>query len=77
MSAKMCPQISVVSPVYNAEKIVAKLVTELEGVLQEMAVSYEIVLVDDRSPDRAWQEMKRLAGECQYVRCIRLSRNFA
>ncbi|HRK72703.1 MAG TPA: glycosyltransferase family 2 protein [Rhodothermales bacterium] len=76
MSAKMCPQISVVSPVYNAEKIVAKLVTELEGVLQEMAVSYEIVLVDDRSPDRAWQEMKRLAGECQYVRCIRLSRNF-
>lgn len=70
------PKISVVSPVYKAEHIVANLVQELEGVLHSMNVSYEIVLVDDRSPDKGWEVMAGLALERQNVRCIRLSRNF-
>ena len=72
----MNPTISVVSPVYRADKIVEKLVFELKDTLVNMGVSYEIILVDDRSKDNSWEVMKKIAQENTEVKCIRLSRNF-
>ena len=48
------PKISIVSPVYRAERIVENLVSEIQKTMQQMDLSYEIVLVDDRSPDDSW-----------------------
>ncbi len=70
------PTISIVSPVYRAEKIISKLVSEIQKTMVLMDVSYEIILVDDRSPDHSWAEMKKLSAAFETVKSIRLSRNF-
>lgn len=70
------PHLSIVSPVYQGEHLIARLVEMLEQSLAKLACSYEIVLVDDGSPDGSWSVMRRLAAERPHVRCFRLSRNF-
>ncbi|MCB9425821.1 MAG: glycosyltransferase family 2 protein [Flavobacteriales bacterium] len=70
------PVISIVSPVYRAESIVDKLVEEIQSVMEPLGVHYEIVLVDDRSPDNSWVKMKELAQKHEELKCIRLSRNY-
>ena len=39
-------------------------------------MSYEIVYVDDRSPDGAWDVLVELSESDRHVRAVRLSRNF-
>ena len=68
--------ISIVSPVYRAEKILPVLVSEIDKVMSKIGESYEIILVDDRSPDNSWEVMKNLASENQNLKIFRLSRNF-
>ena len=68
--------LSFVSPVYKAEKILPKLVEEIQKVALQLQVSYEIVLVDDRSPDDSWEVMKKLSNQFKEVKSIRLSKNF-
>jgi dolichol-phosphate mannosyltransferase len=70
------PLISIVSPVYKADKIVEKLVSEIQKTMLLMQVSYEIILIDDRSPDSSWEVMKTIATKTPEVKSIRLSRNF-
>ena len=70
------PHISIVSPVYRAELFVEKLVSEIEKAVQSLNVTYEIVLVDDRSPDNSWGKMKQISAQNPNVKSIRLSRNF-
>jgi dolichol-phosphate mannosyltransferase len=70
------PHISVVSPVYQAEKIVAELVRQLHENLAAITEDYEIILVNDASPDNSWEAV---VGECKKdsrVKGINLSRNF-
>lgn len=69
------PLVSVVSPVYLAATIVEELVTRIRAALVGTG-TYEIVLVDDRSPDNSWTEICRMSEQFVEVRGIRLSRNF-
>lgn len=69
-------EISIVSPVYMAENIVEELVLRLKKVLTKMNVAYEIILVDDRSPDHSWKKMIALSKHHSELKCIRLSKNF-
>lgn len=69
-------KISVVSPVYSAEFLVNKLVSRLRKTLSELCDSYEIILVEDGSPDNSWQQIKMLCKDDRKVKGIRLSRNF-
>lgn len=69
-------QVSVVSPVYRSEKLVRPLVKRLASVLEPMNINYEIILVDDGSPDESWE---RIVEECRcnlQLRGVQLSRNF-
>lgn len=69
-------QISVVSPVYKAEKIVSELVLQLTKTLSSITDNFEIILVNDASPDNSWLA---IVDECQKdkrVKGINLSRNF-
>lgn len=68
--------ISIVSPVYRAEKILPTLVTEISAVMSKIGEDYEIILVDDRSPDDSWEVMKDLSTGNPNLKIYRLSRNF-
>jgi glycosyltransferase involved in cell wall biosynthesis len=68
--------ISFVSPVYLSENSITKLVEEIKKVMVEINKPFEIILVDDRSPDNSWEVMKQLSFEYPEVKSIRLSRNF-
>ncbi|MGQ2983644.1 glycosyltransferase family 2 protein [Flavobacterium sp.] len=68
--------ISIVSPVYMAENIVGKLLLEIQKVMSAIGCSYEIILVDDRSPDNSWLEMNNLSLSYPELINVRLSKNF-
>lgn len=68
--------ISAVVPVYRGEKTVAELVRRLVPVLSALAQEWEIVLVNDGSPDNAWEVIERIGREQPGVRGIRLMRNY-
>ena len=69
-------KISVVSPVYHGEKMVAELVRRNVEALTSITDDYEIILVNDASPDNSWSA---IVFECQKnprVKGLNLSRNF-
>lgn len=68
--------ISVVSPVYRAENIVEELVSQLHQQLQLITHDYEIILVNDASPDASWDKIVKVCAEDSRVKGINLSRNF-
>ena len=68
--------ISIVSPVYKAEAIVPLLVNQLINSLEEITSDYEIILVEDGSPDNSWNEIVKQCTKNQKVKGIKLSRNF-
>ncbi|MDR2836326.1 MAG: glycosyltransferase family 2 protein [Bacteroidales bacterium] len=69
-------RISVVSPVYRAEKIVSELVKQLHEKLSEITNDYEIILVNDASPDNSWFAISNECKKDIRVKGINLSRNF-
>ena len=70
------PKISFVSPVYKAEFILEVLVAEIQKVMSKINAPFEIILVDDRSPDNSWDVMKNLSKLHDEIKSIRLSKNF-
>ncbi|WP_057936020.1 glycosyltransferase family 2 protein [Algoriphagus resistens] len=66
--------LSIISPVYRAENILAELVARIKSAIPEE--EFEIILVDDYSPDNSWSEIERLATIHPEIRGIKLSRNF-
>lgn len=70
------PILSIVSPIYKAELFIEKLIFEIQKSVETIGVSYEIILVDDRSNDNSWELMKQLSNKFSNVKSIRLSRNF-
>jgi glycosyltransferase involved in cell wall biosynthesis len=58
------------------EKILPQLVFQIDQVMNKMEQAYEIILVDDRSPDNSWQVMQELAKNNEQLKVYRLSRNF-
>ncbi|MCC3155070.1 glycosyltransferase family 2 protein [Hymenobacter sp. BT770] len=68
--------LSVVSPVYWADATVGELVKRLIAALEPISPQFEIVLVDDRSPDDSWVRIQEQTTRDPRVRGLRLSRNF-
>ena len=68
--------LSVVSPVYRAECLVGKLVAEIRAALEPLGIPFEIILVEDASPDNSWEAICFCCENFTEVRGVRLSRNF-
>lgn len=68
--------ISVVSPVYMGEKVVEELVRRIEQSVSKLTNNYEIILVEDNSPDKSWKEIEKVCLVNSNVKAIALSRNF-
>lgn len=70
------PLISVVIPVYKAEKILDELYRRLRAALETISASFEIILVEDCGGDRSWDVIERLAAADPRVIGLQFSRNF-
>lgn len=68
--------LSIISPVYRAEKVLEQLVERIKAAVSPITLEYEIVLVDDFSPDASWAKIEALAQIHEEIRGIKLSRNF-
>lgn len=68
--------LSVVVPLFNEEGNIDVLLKDLEDNLQNLDVSYEIILVDDGSSDQTWAKIKEAASAHSCITGIRLARNF-
>jgi len=70
------PHLSVVVPVYKAEKTLDELYARLKAALESISPEFEIILVEDCGGDSSWQVIERLAAADPRVRGIQFSRNF-
>jgi dolichol-phosphate mannosyltransferase len=68
--------LSIVSPVYAAEKIVDELVKRITLEADKITTDYEIVLVEDGGPDNSWTKIVENGKKNSKVKGIKLSRNF-
>ena len=62
-------QLSVIVPTFNERDNVTTLFRRLEAALA--GVSWEVIFVDDNSPDGTWDVVRAMAREDSRVRCIR------
>ena len=67
--------LSVVIPVYNEEENLSPLWAELRGVLEGLALRFEVVFVDDGSEDRSAEIIRGLRDADARVRLVRLKAN--
>lgn len=70
------PLISVVAPAYRCADCLVELHRRLVLALRPLSENFEILLVDDASPDSDWERIQSLAAQDPRVKGIRLSRNF-
>jgi glycosyltransferase involved in cell wall biosynthesis len=68
--------ISIVIPVYNGSETIPILIVRLETVLLQLAESFEVIFVNDGSPDKSWETIIKLAEKYPWVRGINLMRNY-
>ena len=73
---KSSPRLSVVVPVYGEADVIRVLIAELTAVLDDLGSSYEVIVVDDGSPDGTWEALDELTGSYAGLYALRLSRNF-
>jgi dolichol-phosphate mannosyltransferase len=69
-------KISIVSPVYYGEKLVDELVERLSETLPKICHNFEIILVEDGSPDKSWEAIQEVCKKNDFVKGIKLSKNF-
>ena len=70
------PDVSIVIPLRDEEPNVVPLHDELTGVLVQLGVSYEMILIDDGSADGTFEKLADLQARDPGVRVIRFTRNF-
>lgn len=66
---------SIVIPCYKSSKTLPVLVERLITTLKSYTTKFEIILVNDCSPDDTWQTITNLCKEYEVVKGVNLSRN--
>lgn len=69
-------ELSVVSPCYGAPTLLRQLVKEITEAVAPLTESYEILLVEDGSPDNSRDIIREICAQDPHVKGIFLSRNF-
>jgi glycosyltransferase involved in cell wall biosynthesis len=71
------PDVSIVIPVYRSASTLPELVVRMTEVLSAYPQTYEIVLIDDGSPDHSWEVVSALQQKyAERIVAIRLMRNY-
>ncbi len=69
-------KISFVIPCYRSEKTIEKVAQEIIEVVNKEKYCYEIVLVNDYSPDATWKVIAKMCEKNQCIKGINLAKNF-
>lgn len=69
-------EISVVVPIYRGGSVIDELVRRLDTALRSITDRFELIFVDDGSPDDSWLAIVRAAEKNPSVRGVKLTRNF-
>lgn len=69
-------KMSIVIPVYGCCKSLVNLYERLTKSISLITDNFEIIMINDSSPDSAWEVIKELAQKDDRVKGIKLSRNF-
>ncbi|MFI5349704.1 MAG: glycosyltransferase family 2 protein, partial [Elusimicrobiota bacterium] len=69
------PYLSALIPVYNEEENLPALGEEVSAALNALHKPYEVILVDDGSKDRSWDELQKLIKKYPHFKAVRLGRN--
>jgi len=72
----LSPFLSVVTPVYGCRTSLYELYYRLKETLETINSNFEIIMVNDDSPDKAWDAILELAKKDNRIKGINLSRNF-
>jgi len=73
---KQLPDISVVIPIFLNEPFINELSSRLIKTLENITTNFEIILVDDNSPDDSWALINDLARKDKRIKGFKFSRNF-
>jgi len=68
--------ISIISPVYNSEGCLQKLVKEITFYGKKITSKLEIILVDDGSQDNSWKKIVELKKKYKFIKGIKLNKNY-
>lgn len=70
-------KVSFVIPCYRSEHTICHVVSEIEEAMNGMGTyKYEIVLINDCSPDNTFHTIRKLCEEKRYIKGINFSKNF-
>ena len=69
-------KISFVIPCYRSEKTLSDVVDEIKTTMASIGHEFEIILVNDCSPDKTFEVIKQLANENENILGIDLAKNF-
>lgn len=70
------PVLSIVLPAYCEAEHLGTTLRAVHAQAASLGVPFEIVVVDDGSPDQTWAVLERTAAELPVLRCLSFSRNF-
>jgi glycosyltransferase involved in cell wall biosynthesis len=68
--------LSVVIPLYRESQHLQNSLDQVQTVLRSLNLSYEVILVDDGSPDQTWQKITEYTQLNKNIKAYCLSRNF-
>ncbi|MFD1362110.1 glycosyltransferase family 2 protein [Lentibacillus salinarum] len=73
---KSNPLISIVVPVYGCKTCLKELCSRITETIESLPAEPEIILVNDSSPDQAWETIKELHKQDSRIKGIDFARNF-
>ncbi|KKL57254.1 hypothetical protein LCGC14_2237250 [marine sediment metagenome] len=68
-------ELSIIIPLFNEEKNLASLYSELKSALKSFGKSYEIIFIDDGSADNSWSVLERLHAADKDIKGIQFRKN--
>lgn len=69
------PEISLVIPCYNEEGNLRELLRSIRAAVEQLQISYEVIITDDCSQDQSWVVLKELAAGDPHVRVQKFAAN--
>ena len=67
---------SIVIPVYGSSKVLKTLYKRINNVFVDISNNYEIIFIEDCSPDNVWDVILDISSFDKRVRALKLSKNF-
>lgn len=71
-------RLSIVVPVYRSATILPQLVEQIHAEMckEDLSDNFELLLINDASPDNSWEIIRSLAATHSFIKGISLRRNF-